>query len=118
MELGEPERQELRPPSFSTWPAPAFGFKTGGFEQHSGPDIVSFHRRLISQQYYCPSLRRSGDEGTQKRGEATVVTTRGGGGAAVERDHSHFDIGVDLRIGWFVSRDREEKEAEKEREMA
>jgi len=47
-----------------------------------------------------------------------VVTTRGGGGAAVERDHSHFDIGVDLRIGWFVSRDREEKEAEKEREMA
>jgi len=42
-----------------------------------------------------------------------VVTTRGGGSAVVERNHSHFGVGVDLGIGWFVSRDREEKEAER-----
>ena len=46
------------------------------------------------------------------------MTIRGGSGAVVERDHSHFDVGVDLRIGWFVSRDREEKEAERERKEA
>ena len=42
-----------------------------------------------------------------------AVRTKGDDGAVVEHDHSHFDIGIDLRIGWFVSRDGEEKEAER-----